>query len=422
MHYQTWANASALGSRGDRGESTSASRSGGPDEVEAVGVASTWRAGSPYDGEIFTLALPALFSVLIDPLMSIVDTAIIGKPGRSLCDDPASRFSLGRRDSRLTPHSPRHRILRPGRIGVNELAGTGLAGLLWASFTVALFSFLATAVTPLVSGANARKDADSVSRTICVGLWLALSIGKQQQKKKCVCVCVCVRVWCDKNSLTLLTRASSIRPARGTGTALFALKFAGARWFLENVFTSSPEVVGNAMRYLDCRIFSVHATLAQLVCIGALRGLKDTRTILWATVAANALNCVLDCLFIFGFGWGVAGAATSSAISTTLSCGLLLSALVRRGVLRPGDLVPPPSLEEVSLFRHACPRALTPRPCPDAAFPPLSPIPTPTPHKKGSPCAGRGHRPFVKVRGHHVHRGAGVAGDRVARSGLPRRP
>ncbi|WZN66259.1 MatE efflux family protein [Chloropicon roscoffensis] len=270
MHYQTWANASALGSRGDRGESTSASRSGGPDEVEAVGVASTWRAGSPYDGEIFTLALPALFSVLIDPLMSIVDTAIIG------------------------------------RIGVNELAGTGLAGLLWASFTVALFSFLATAVTPLVSGANVRKDADSVSRTICVGLWLALSIG----------------------------------------TALFALKFAGARWFLENVFTSSPEVVGNAMRYLDCRIFSVHATLAQLVCIGALRGLKDTRTILWATVAANALNCVLDCLFIFGFGWGVAGAATSSAISTTLSCGLLLSALVRRGVLRPGDLVPPPSLEE----------------------------------------------------------------------------
>ena len=64
--YQTWANASALGSRGDRRRPAPPGR--GPDEVEAVGVASTWRAGSP-DGEIFTLALPALFSVLIDPLI-----------------------------------------------------------------------------------------------------------------------------------------------------------------------------------------------------------------------------------------------------------------------------------------------------------------------------------------------------------------
>ena len=235
---------------------------------------SRWKTvftASPYDGEIVKLALPALFAVLIDPLMSIVDTAIIG------------------------------------RIGVNELAGTGLAGLMWATFTLALFQFLATAITPLVSGANARNDAEAVSRTICIGLWLAVSIG----------------------------------------TILFVLKYVGAEWFLQNVFTSSQEVVSNSMKYLDARIFSVHATLMQLVCIGAFRGLKDTRTILYTTVVANALNCVLDCLFIFKFGWGVMGAAASSTISTILSCSILLYNLVKvKKVLLPKDLFPPPKFAE----------------------------------------------------------------------------
>ena len=252
-------------------ESTSASAS------SAAGIGKGTAAllpplASPYDGEIFKLALPALFSVLLDPLMSIVDTAIIG------------------------------------RIGVNELAGTGLAGLIWATFTVALFQFLATAITPLVSGANARQDGEAISRTICIGLWLAVSIG----------------------------------------SILFVLKFVGAEWFLRNFFTSSEEVVSNSMRYLDARIFSVHATLTQLVCIGVLRGLKDTKTILYATVIANALNCCLDCLFIFKFDWGVSGAAASSTISTTLSCALLLGSLLRSRQVAPRDFFPPPKLREAT--------------------------------------------------------------------------
>jgi len=225
---------------------------------------------SPYDAEIFKLAFPALFAVLLDPLMSMVDTAIIG------------------------------------RIGVNELAGTGLAGLMWATFTVALFQFLATAITPLVSGANARGDKETVSRTICTGMWLAVSIG----------------------------------------TLLFVLKYVGAEWFLQNVFTSSEEVVSNSMKYLDARIFSVHATLIQLVCIGAFRGLKDTRTILYTTVIANVLNVILDVIFIFQFGWGVGGAAASSTISTILSCSLLLYSLLKTKKWAPKDIFPPPRRQE----------------------------------------------------------------------------
>jgi putative MATE family efflux protein len=194
-----------------------------------------------------------------------------------------------------------------GRIGVNELAGTGLAGLMWSIFTLALFQFLATAITPLVSGAKARGDEATVSKTVCLGLWLAISIG----------------------------------------SVIFVLKFFWAEWFLQNVFTQSSEVVSNSMKYLDARIFSVHATLMQLVCIGTLRGLKDTRTILFSTVVANSLNCVLDVLFIFKFGWGVSGAAASSTISTTLSCSILLYNLMRtKKVLNPRDMFPLPKFSE----------------------------------------------------------------------------
>ena len=76
-----WVCSASAGDDGDRGEVEGTSTS----EREPALVAS-WKsrkfplfpARSPYDGEIFTLALPALLSVLIDPLMSIVDTAIIG--------------------------------------------------------------------------------------------------------------------------------------------------------------------------------------------------------------------------------------------------------------------------------------------------------------------------------------------------------
>jgi len=58
------------------------------------------------------------------------------------------------------------------------------------------------------------------------------------------------------------------------------------------------------------------------------------------------LNCALDCLFIFQFGWGVTGAAASSSISTILACALLLLRLVKDKRLVPGDLVKPPKAQE----------------------------------------------------------------------------
>lgn len=47
----------------------------------------------------------------------------------------------------------------------------------------------------------------------------------------------------------------------------------------------------------------------------ARRGLGDTRTPFVGTLLANALNIVLEYLFLFVLGWGVRGAALAVGLS-----------------------------------------------------------------------------------------------------------
>jgi len=79
------------------------------------------------DREILRLAVPALGSLAIEPLVSLVDTAFVG------------------------------------RLGTEELAGLGIGGaaFLWAYFG---FIFLSYATTPLVAGAVGGGDLDRARR------------------------------------------------------------------------------------------------------------------------------------------------------------------------------------------------------------------------------------------------------------------
>jgi hypothetical protein len=53
---------------------------------------------------------------------------------------------------------------------------------------------------------------------------------------------------------------------------------------------------------------------------GVYRGLGDTRTPLWGTLACNAINLALCPLFIFGLGWGVGGAALATVVAEARCC------------------------------------------------------------------------------------------------------
>ncbi|MCU1464001.1 MAG: family efflux transporter, partial [Acidimicrobiales bacterium] len=68
-------------------------------------------------------------------------------------------------------------------------------------------------------------------------------------------------------------------------------------------------------RYLRISAAGVPAVLVALVGNGYLRGRSDTRTPLVVLAAANALNLVLEILFVYGFDWGLAGSAWGTVIA-----------------------------------------------------------------------------------------------------------
>jgi MATE family multidrug resistance protein len=109
--------------------------------------------------------------------------------------------------------------------------------------------------------------------------------------------------------------------AGAIGGALVALQgpiLALAFWAID----ASAEVERHAREYFLIRIWAMPAVLAVYVIIGWYYGLREARIPLVVQLVTNVLNIALDFLFVFGFGWGVAGVAVASVIGAY--AGLLL--------------------------------------------------------------------------------------------------
>lgn len=100
-----------------------------------------------------------------------------------------------------------------------------------------------------------------------------------------------------------------------------------------------------ALKYLTLRSFGAPAVLLSLAMQGVFRGFKDTRTPLYATVAADGANIVLDATLIFACRLGVSGAAIAHVLSQYLMSFILLWRLMREVYLLP------PSLKDLQLGR-----------------------------------------------------------------------
>ena len=75
----------------------------------------------------------------------------------------------------------------------------------------------------------------------------------------------------------------------------------------------SPELYREGAVYMFWRGLAVPATLFILSASGVFRAVLDMRTPLRVVITAGLLNLILDPLFMFGFGWGVQGAAIATA-------------------------------------------------------------------------------------------------------------
>lgn len=99
---------------------------------------------------------------------------------------------------------------------------------------------------------------------------------------------------------------------------------------------SGSPMLAPAQKYLTLRALGSPAVALSLAMQGVFRGFKDTKTPLYATVAGDTTNIILDPIFIFAFHFGVSGAAIAHVLSQYLISIILLCKLMKQV-----DLLPP---------------------------------------------------------------------------------
>ncbi|WP_454167718.1 MATE family efflux transporter [Microbacterium lacticum] len=187
--------------------------------------------------DILRLALPALGSLIAEPMFLIVDSALVG------------------------------------HLGVVPLASLGIASAVLQTI-VGLMVFLAYSTTPAVARRFGAGEHTGAVRAGIDGLWLALALG-----------------------VVLAVVGSLATP------------------WLVSLFGADAAVSEQAVIYLQLSMWGLPAMLIVFAATGLLRGMQDTVTPLWIAGLGFALNALLNWLFIYGFGWGIAGSAAGTVVA-----------------------------------------------------------------------------------------------------------
>lgn len=157
-----------------------------------------------------------------------------------------------------------------GHLGTTPLAGLGIAGAVLHT-VVGLMVFLAYSTKPAVArrfGAGRPGEAVAVGVN---GMWLALTLG-----------------------------------------AILAVAGAASSPWLVSLFGASEAVAAEANAYLVISMWGLPAMLVVFAATGLLRGMQNTMTPLWIAGLGFGANALLNVLFIYGLGWGIAGSAAGT--------------------------------------------------------------------------------------------------------------
>ena len=185
-----------------------------------------------------------------------------------------------------------------GHLGTPQLAALGIAGSVMGTL-VSLCIFLAYGTTGSVARRVGAGDLTAALNQGIDGLWLAVAVGI---------------------------------PA-----TLFGLLFTPT---IVDWFGPTREVAQQAMAYLSVAVLGSVPLLLMLAATGVLRGLQDTRTPMWVAIGGNIANIVFNLVFVYGFGWGIAGSAWGTVLAQVGSA-IALVAVVVRGARRHGATVRP---------------------------------------------------------------------------------
>jgi putative MATE family efflux protein len=179
-----------------------------------------------------------------------------------------------------------------GHLGTAQLASLAIAAtVLTTGFTVLNFlTYGTTAQVARLHGAGRDRDAAALGSQ---ALWLALGLGA-----------------------ALLVLAVAFAPA--------AVRLMGGE----------GEVADGAVLYL--RIAALGGPFFMIAAAGQgfLRGVGDMRTPLVILVVAHVVNAILEVLFVYGFGWGLAGSAWGTVMAQA-GMGLAFVQVQRRAGFEP---------------------------------------------------------------------------------------
>jgi putative MATE family efflux protein len=160
-----------------------------------------------------------------------------------------------------------------GHLGRPQIAALGLAGTVLAgAFTV--FNFLTYGTTALVARASGAGQQEQAAQLAAQALWVSIGIG------------LALVAGCEIVAAPLLA---------GLGGHGRSGHF--------------------ALVYFRIAAVGLPAALVALAGQGYLRGVSNLRRPLEIVLAANAVNLVLELVFVYVFHWGIAGSAAGTAIA-----------------------------------------------------------------------------------------------------------
>ena len=160
-----------------------------------------------------------------------------------------------------------------GHLGRPQLAALGIAAVVLGGL-FGIFNFLQYGTTAQVGRASGAGHATVANRLGAQALWLSLAFG-------------------------LAIAAGVIALAPG----------------IVGLMGGEGETADYAVTYMRIAALGLPFAFLALGGQGYLRGVADLKTPLLIVVAANAVNLVLDVLFVYGFGWGIEGSAWSTVIA-----------------------------------------------------------------------------------------------------------
>ncbi|XP_058225258.1 protein DETOXIFICATION 43 [Rhododendron vialii] len=299
----------------------------------------------PIGSEILQIALPAALALAADPVASLIDTVFIGHLGpvqlaavgvaiaifnqaskvtifplvSITTSFVAEEDTIERMNSKLPEEEDAKKISDKNK-GIKELLPEDAV------------------LENLEKGSASKNETkelmpgEDFKTTACKSPTITISSGNKVKLKK------------EKRHIPSASTALLLGGVLGLLQTIFLIFLAKPILGFMGVKADSP-MLKPAQRYLTLRALGAPAVLLSLAMQGVFRGFKDTRTPLYATVAGDLMNVILDPILIFSCRLGVSGAAIAHVLSQYLISLILLFQLMKKV-----DLLPP-SAKDLQLGR-----------------------------------------------------------------------